>query len=70
MEFVPPALRVEQVPCRFVELAPDGVTVDFLYRCSTPEESEDTLRHWLRKRIRELEEEVSAAEQFASRPGV
>ena len=70
MEFVPPALRVEQVPCRFVKLAPDGVTVDALYRCSTPDESAEALRHWLHERIRELEEEVSAAEQFASRPGV
>src|SRR5215475_2936875 len=32
MEFVAPQLRAEQVPCRFVQLTPNGVTVDSLYR--------------------------------------
>ena len=66
MEFVPPALQTEKVPCRFVQLAPGGVTVDSLYRCSTPGETEETLRHWLQERIYEMEAQVSAADQFAS----
>ena len=56
MEFVAPELRTEQVPCRFVELAGNGVTVDSLYRCGTLAESEEALRKWLKARIRELEE--------------
>lgn len=56
MEFVEPELRTEQVPCRFVQLAANGVTVDSLYRCGTLAESEEALRNWLHERIRELEE--------------
>ena len=44
MEFVAPDLRAEQVPCRFVELTANGVTVDSLYRCGTLAESEQALR--------------------------
>ena len=56
MEYVAPKFRTEQVPCRFVELAANGVTVDSLYRCGTLAESEEALRKWLKARIRELEE--------------
>ena len=66
MEFVARELRSEQVPCRFVELAANGVTVDSLYRCGTPAESEEALRRWLHERIRELEGEVSKAECISS----
>jgi len=58
MTFVAPDLRTEQVPCRFVELAANGRSVDSLYRSGTPEESEEALRRWLRQRIREIEEQV------------
>src|SRR5215469_3560620 len=54
MEFVAPALRTEQVPCRFIELEANGVTVDSLYCCGTLAESEEALRNWLHARIREL----------------
>src|ERR1700687_6173121 len=40
IEFVPPDLRDEQVPCRFVQLTPTGVTVDSLYRHGTAAETE------------------------------
>jgi hypothetical protein len=55
MEFVTPELRSEQVPCRFIQLAENGVTVDSLYRCGTLVESEQVLRDWLHERIREFE---------------
>jgi hypothetical protein len=64
MEFVPPDAREEQIPCRFVELAPNGVSVDSLYRFGTPAESEEELRNWLRQRIRELEEELRETKQL------
>ena len=62
MQFVAPELHEEQVPCRFVDLTGNGVTVDSLYRCGTPAESEDGLRNWLHERIRELEEQLRDAE--------
>jgi hypothetical protein len=64
MEFVTPEFRREQVPCRFVELAPYGVSVDSLYRCGTQAESEEALSQWLHQRIRELEGQVRAAKQL------
>ena len=68
MQFVPAELRVEQVPCRFVQLTANGITVDSLYRCGTPAESEEVLRRWLQDSIRELETQVSTAARFASGP--
>ena len=64
IEFVAPEFRSEQVPCRFVELAPYGVSVDSLYRCGTQAESEEALRQWLHQRIRELEGQVETAKQL------
>lgn len=55
IQFVPPDLRDEQVPCRFVQLAANGVTVDSLYRYGSPAETEAALRAWLQQRIHELE---------------
>jgi len=52
MEFVPPESRQEQIPCRFVELAPNGITVDSLYRCGTPvSESVSLKMRFMKQRI-------------------
>jgi hypothetical protein len=59
IRFVPPDLRDEQVPCRFIPLAANGVTVDSLYRYGSPAETEAALRAWLQQRIHELESEVA-----------
>ena len=64
-QFVAPELHEEQVPCRFVDLTGNGVTVDSLYRCGTPAESEETLRSWLQRRIHEVEAAMSEIEQMA-----
>jgi hypothetical protein len=61
MQFVTPDLRDEQVPCRFVPLTPDGITIDSLYRYGSMAETEEVLSHWLRERIREIEEELAEA---------
>jgi hypothetical protein len=64
MQFVAPELHEEQVPCRFVDLTGNGVTVDSLYRCGTPAESEEALHTWLQRRIHELESQLSEVEQL------
>ena len=64
MEFVAPDLRAEQVPCRFVELAPNGLTVDSLYRCGTLAEAEQALRQWLHQRIREMETNLQTTSEL------
>ena len=69
MEFVPSGRREEQVPCRFVEISSNDVTVDSLYRCGTPAETEEELRNWLCQRIRDLERPVKPAERLLLSPG-
>lgn len=64
MEFVSSDLREEQVPCRFVQLTPDGATVDSLYRCGTYAETEEALKKWLHERIRELESQIAEGVRF------
>jgi hypothetical protein len=63
IQYVSPELRDEQIPCRFVQLE-DGVTVDSLYRHGTQAEAEQSLRHWLRNQIHELESELSEVEAW------
>ena len=64
MQFVAPELRDEQVPCRFVQLTHAGVTVDSLYRCCTPGETEHALRNWLHERIHELETQLQESKRL------
>ena len=64
MQFVALELREEQVPCRFVDLSGNGVTVDSLYRCGTPAESEEALRTWLHRRIHDLDSQLSEVNQM------
>lgn len=61
MEYVSEESKDEQVPCRFVQLNQEGVTVDSLYRYGTSAETEEALRKWLLLRIHELEAEISEA---------
>jgi hypothetical protein len=61
IQFVTPDLRDEQVPCRFVQLTPEGVTIDSLYRYGSTSETEEALSRWLRERIREIEGELTEA---------
>jgi hypothetical protein len=62
MQFVPNELHAEQIPCRFVPLTAEGLTVDTLYRCATAAESEEAMRSWLHRRIREIEREICEAQ--------
>lgn len=60
MQFVARDLQNEQVPCRFVQLTPEGVTIDSLYRYGSTTETEDTLSRWLRERIKEIEGDLAS----------
>ena len=64
MQFVSLDLQEEQIPCRFVQLTSDGVTVDYLYRYGTGAETEEALRKWLQERIHELEQELSESSRL------
>jgi hypothetical protein len=64
LDYVSPDSKDEQIPCRFVQLNQEGVTVDSLYRYGTSAETEIILRKWLLERIHELEAELAEAASF------
>jgi len=55
--FVPEGQRKENIPCRFIPLTPDGLTVEDLYRTGSQVEMEDALAKWLREQIARIERE-------------
>jgi hypothetical protein len=60
-QLVPPELRGQDVPCRFIPLNDEGQTVDSFYRTGTQIELEDALRDWLRGEISRIEAEQTLA---------
>jgi hypothetical protein len=56
MMFVPPARRLEAIPCRHIPLNAAGETIDSFYRHRTQLDLEETLDAWLRTTIQQLEE--------------
>ena len=65
-QLVPPELREQDVPCRFIPLNDQGQTVDSLYRHGTQIEMEEALRDWLRREIVRLDTEESKADSGRS----
>ena len=60
-EFVPEDRRAESVPCRFIQLTNEGLTVDDLYRTGSQVEMEEALARWLRAQIAKIESERGLA---------
>jgi hypothetical protein len=57
MNLVPPDCRNEKIPCRHIPLNTEGYTIDTYYRLGTYEEVEAAVEAWLRKTIKQLEQE-------------
>lgn len=53
IDFVPSEKRHEMVPCHFIPLTEGGDTIETLD--GNQSVLEDVLKHWLRKKIREIE---------------
>jgi hypothetical protein len=64
MSFVPQSFRGEPVPCRFVQLSSEGLTVHSLYSYGTPAETHEALRNWLYERIDEVQKEILEASRL------
>ena len=62
-DFVPPERRSEIVPCHHIPLNEKGETIDTLELKDNQEKMEETVKNWLRARIREIEEECAAEEE-------
>lgn len=63
IELVPLKWRTEKIPCRHIPLKETGETLDYYYRCGTPEELEEAFIEWLRKTIHHLEQNRAATEK-------
>jgi hypothetical protein len=56
-QFVPAGQKKERIPCRFIRLTEDGLTVEDLYRTGSQIEMEEALAQWLRAQIARIERE-------------
>ena len=65
MQFVPAEFHGNDVPCRFIPLNDEGVTVDSLYRTGTEKEMHDALRFWLCREINRIETDRKRARSLA-----
>ncbi len=57
--FVPPDRRFESVPCHYIPLTAAGEGIDALEGWCEQQELEEFVKIWLRKTIRQLQEERS-----------
>ena len=62
-QFVPDGQKKESIPCRFIQLTPDGVTVEDLYRTGSQNEMEEALAKWLRTQIARIERERALSQK-------
>ncbi len=56
-QFVPEGQKTESIPCRFIRLTEQGLTVEDLYRTGSQAEMEEALANWLRAQIERIERE-------------
>lgn len=56
-QFVPAGQRKESIPCRFIPLTKEGLTLEDLYRTGSQVEMEAALANWLRAQIERIEGE-------------
>lgn len=56
-DFVPPESRAETVPCHHISLNAEGATIETLELQDNQQETEETVKAWLRAKIHEIEEE-------------
>jgi hypothetical protein len=60
IDFVPGSKRSEQIPCHFIPLNAAGETVDKLELQDNQQKLEQTLKAWLRAKIKEAEDARAA----------
>ena len=60
-QFVPDGQKKESIPCRFIPLTQEGLTVEDLYRTGSQTEMEEALAKWLRAQIERIERERAEA---------
>lgn len=63
-QFVPDPQKAESIPCRFIRLTKEGLTVDDLYRTGSQQEMEEALAAWLRAQIQRIERERGLSKEL------
>jgi hypothetical protein len=61
LDLVPPEERAEVVPCHHIPLNETGETVETLEMEDNQQKLEESVKNWLRTRIRQIEEERAGA---------
>ena len=61
IDFVPGNSRADDVPCHFIPLNESGETLQELETTGNQHHLEESMRQWLRERIKELENQRDAA---------
>jgi len=62
-QFVQEGRQKESIPCRFIRLTEEGLTVEDLYRTGSQAEMEEALAKWLRTQIQRIERERALSPQ-------
>jgi hypothetical protein len=58
MDYVPPEGKTATLPCHHIPLTQDGDTVNSVERWGNQDELEQIVKHWLRRKIRDLQSEA------------
>jgi hypothetical protein len=62
IDFVATEHRSEEVPCHFITLNDDGETIEDLEAKGNQSRLENTLKQWMKARIKHMEEEAAKSE--------
>lgn len=63
-DFVPPEAQATAIPCHHIPLDEAGATIEELETADNQNRLEESVKAWLRARIREIEEERARAESL------
>ena len=68
MQVVPADSQQRKFPCRYIPLNERGETLDLLYRVGTQEETQATLKNWLKSTIARLERQQAGNQVLPDKP--
>lgn len=68
LDFVDPEHRSEEIPCHYIRLNDSGETIEDLEPEDNEAKLESKVKHWLRTKISEIEEERAKQTAISSKP--
>ena len=64
IDFVAPTDRTRDIPCHYIPLNADGETIQRLETEDNQHKLEEEVKHWLEKKIKELEEKPPTSQEL------